>query len=70
MQCPGQDSRYWNGEDVFETKCPKCGHTVEFFKDDSQQKCRQCGHRILNPKIDFGLLFKMPTKILFQLTKS
>ena len=54
MQCPGQDSRYWNGEDVFETKCPKCKHTVEFFKDDSQQKCRQCGHRILNPKIDFG----------------
>jgi len=54
MQCPGQDSRYWQGEDVFETKCPKCGHSVEFFKDDSQQKCRQCGHRILNPKIDFG----------------
>ena len=54
MQCPGQDSRYWQGEDVFETKCPKCGHSVEFFKDDSQQKCRSCGHRILNPKIDFG----------------
>ena len=54
MQCPGQDSRYWSGEDVFETSCPKCGHSVEFFKDDSQQKCRQCGHRILNPKIDFG----------------
>lgn len=54
MQCPGQDSRYWSGEDVFETKCPKCGHTVEFFKDDSQQKCRKCGHRMLNPKIDFG----------------
>ena len=54
MQCPGQDSRYWSGEDVFETKCPQCGHTVEFFKDDSQQKCRKCGHRILNPKIDFG----------------
>ncbi len=54
MQCPGQDSRYWVGEDVFETNCPKCGHSVEFFKDDSQQKCRKCGHRILNPKIDFG----------------
>ena len=54
MQCPGQDSRYWVGEDVFESKCPKCGHSVEFFKDDSQQKCRKCGHRILNPKIDFG----------------
>jgi len=54
MQCPGQDSRYWSGEDVFETKCPKCGHTVEFFKDDSQRKCGQCGHRMLNPKLDFG----------------
>jgi len=54
MQCPGQDSRYWSGEDVFDTKCPKCGHIVEFFKDDSQQKCRKCGHRMLNPKIDFG----------------
>lgn len=54
MQCPGQDSRYWSGEDVFETTCPQCGHSVEFFKDDSQQKCRNCGHRILNPKIDFG----------------
>ena len=38
MKCPGQDSRYWSGEDVFETKCPHCGHSVEFFKDDSQQK--------------------------------
>lgn len=54
MQCPGQDSRYWSGEDVFDTKCPKCGHIVEFFKDDSQQKCHKCGHRMLNPKIDFG----------------
>ncbi|WP_446007780.1 HD domain-containing protein [Candidatus Electrothrix sp.] len=54
MQCPGQDSRYWSGEDVFESNCPKCGQGVEFFKDDSQQTCRNCGHRMLNPKIDFG----------------
>ncbi|MCI5166484.1 MAG: HD domain-containing protein [Candidatus Electrothrix sp. GM3_4] len=54
MQCPGQDSRYWSGEDVFESNCPQCGHGVEFFKDDSQQKCRNCGHRMLNPNIDFG----------------
>jgi HD superfamily phosphohydrolase YqeK len=54
MKCPGQDSRYWSGEDVFEADCPKCGHSVEFFKDDSQQKCRKCGHRMLNPKMDFG----------------
>ncbi len=54
MKCPGQDSRYWSGEDVFEADCPNCGHSVEFFKDDSQQKCRECGHRMLNPKMDFG----------------
>ncbi len=54
MKCPGQDSRYWSGEDVFEAQCPNCGHSIEFFKDDSQRKCRKCGHRMLNPKMDFG----------------
>lgn len=54
MQCPGQDSRYWSGEDVFEANCKHCGNSIEFFKDDSQQKCRKCGHKMLNPNIDFG----------------
>ena len=54
MQCPGQDSRYWDGAAVFEAKCPECGSEVEFFKDDSTRKCRKCGHKVLNPKIDFG----------------
>jgi len=54
MQCPGQDSRYWSGDDVFETECPRCGHSVEFFKDDSRRKCRNCGHQVLNPRIDYG----------------
>lgn len=54
MQCPGQDSRYWSGEDVFETECPQCGHVIEFFKDDSQRRCGRCGGRVLNPKMDFG----------------
>lgn len=54
MQCPGQDSRYWSGEDVFEDKCQNCGNIIEFFKDDSQHKCRKCGHQMLNPKMDFG----------------
>lgn len=54
MKCPGQDIRYWSGEDVFEAECPNCGHSVEFFKDDSQLKCRKCGHRMLNPRMDFG----------------
>lgn len=54
MQCPGQDSRYWDGDAVFETNCPRCGHLVEFFKDDSQRKCAGCGQKMLNPRIDFG----------------
>ncbi|MBA3008333.1 MAG: phosphohydrolase [Proteobacteria bacterium] len=54
MQCPGQDSRYWSGEAVFELPCPHCGNVLEFFKDDSQRTCKQCGHKTLNPKIDFG----------------
>jgi putative nucleotidyltransferase with HDIG domain len=54
MQCPGQDSRYWNSEAVFESTCPHCGARVEFFKDDSQRTCRACGQRLLNPKMDFG----------------
>lgn len=54
MQCPGQDSRYWSGEAVFESNCPHCGQAVEFFKDDSQRTCRSCGHKLLNPKMDFG----------------
>ena len=54
MQCPGQDSRYWDGEAVFESLCPKCGAAIEFFKDDSKRRCRQCGHELVNPRIDFG----------------
>ncbi|CAK8719989.1 MAG: HDIG domain-containing protein [Candidatus Electronema aureum] len=54
MQCPGQDSRYWSGDDVFESRCPSCGQPVEFFKDDSRQRCRSCGNQVFNPKMDFG----------------
>lgn len=54
MQCPGQDSRFWDGEAIFESHCPKCGGVVEFFKDDSRRRCRQCGHELLNPRLDFG----------------
>jgi len=54
MQCPGQDSRYWDGEAIFESTCKGCGASIEFFKDDSKRRCRACGAENLNPKIDFG----------------
>lgn len=54
MQCPGQDSRYWDGAAIFEAKCSHCGTEVEFFKDDSTRTCPGCGHKIINPKNDFG----------------
>jgi hypothetical protein len=54
MKCPGQDSRYWQSNAIFETTCTRCGATVEFFKDDTTRKCDKCGHRMMNPKMDFG----------------
>ncbi len=54
MKCPGQDSRYWQPDAIFEAKCPECGADVEFFKDDTSRKCKKCGHRFLNPGMDFG----------------
>jgi hypothetical protein len=50
MKCPGQDTRYWKSDDIFEIVCPHCQARVEFFKDDNSRKC-QCGERIFNPKI-------------------
>ena len=54
MKCPGQDSRHWKPGAIFESKCPECGHKVEFFKDDTTRKCWKCGHKFANPKMDFG----------------
>jgi len=54
MKCPGQDTQYWKPGAIYNEKCPKCGHTVEFFKDDTTRKCSSCGHRFVNPQMDFG----------------
>ena len=54
VRCPGQDQRFWKPEDIFEAKCPGCGETIEFFKDEPKLKCRKCGRIVLNPKINLG----------------
>jgi HD superfamily phosphodiesterase len=54
MKCPGQDTQYWKPGAIYDAKCPDCGHSVEFFKDDTTRKCGHCGHRFVNPEMDFG----------------
>ncbi len=53
MRCPGQDRRYWKEDPVFDEPCPKCGHPVEFFRDESTRRCPKCGHRFRNPRTPF-----------------
>ena len=54
MKCPGQDQRFWKPEDIFEENCPKCGNTIEFWKDEPRLKCPSCKEEVVNPKIDLG----------------
>ncbi len=54
VRCPGQDQRFWKPGDIFEVKCPGCGGTVEFFKDEPKLKCQKCVQMVTNPKIDLG----------------
>ncbi|MDZ7760653.1 MAG: hypothetical protein U5L00_10395 [Desulfovermiculus sp.] len=54
MKCPGQDSRFWKDDAIYEARCPQCSQTVEFFKDDTARKCPHCGQRFVNPEMDFG----------------
>ena len=54
LKCPGQDSRNWTPEDVFDVKCSSCGGDVEFFKTDVSRRCPECGHRVINPDLDLA----------------
>jgi len=54
MRCPGQDTRYWKDDAIFEVECPHCGALVEFFKDDTSRKCPSCKRVLVNPRMDFG----------------
>jgi putative nucleotidyltransferase with HDIG domain len=53
MKCPGQDSRYWTKDAIFEVECSQCGEALEFYKDEPTRKCRNCGQRMVNPRMDF-----------------
>jgi len=53
-KCPGQDTRFWKPNDVYNVECPKCGKAVEFFKDDIRRRCQKCGHMFINPKLNLG----------------
>ena len=50
-RCPGQDTAFWKPGDIFEITCPKCGCTIEFFKNDASRTCR-CGEKFANPKLN------------------
>jgi len=53
-RCPGQDMRFWRPDDIYEVPCPKCGASVEFWKNDPQRTCPGCGNSMPNPKIQLG----------------
>ena len=52
IKCPGQDARFFDPDDIKESRCPKCGKDVEFFRDDPSRKCPHCGARFKNPHLD------------------
>ncbi|NLC59127.1 MAG: hypothetical protein GX774_20010 [Armatimonadetes bacterium] len=53
-RCPGQDTRYWTPEDLFEIPCAHCGAPLEFFKDDLRRRCPTCGRHTVNPRNDMA----------------
>ncbi len=60
MKCPGQDTRFWGLDAIFEEKCPKCGNVLEFFRDDTWRTCKRCGERVQNPRMNFGCAAHCP----------
>ncbi len=54
QKCPGQDTRYWKTDHIYNEPCPVCGKPVEFFKDDWSRRCTGCGARFKNPRLDMA----------------
>lgn len=40
------------GIEIFEKKCPRCGHTVEIFSIDVSVKCENCGFEVYNDALN------------------
>jgi hypothetical protein len=53
-KCPGQDRSFWKPEDIFESPCPHCGQSIEFWKDDITLRCPNCKQLVGNPRFDPG----------------
>ncbi len=54
LKCPGQDTRYWKPDDIFDLPCPVCDTAVEFLKTDSRRTCQNCGYSFRNPRLELG----------------
>ncbi len=54
LRCPGQDTKYWKPEDIFDVSCPVCDTAVEFLKTDRRRKCDNCGYTFRNPRLELG----------------
>lgn len=50
-KCPGMDRGNWTSRDIKEHPCPKCGRTIEFWKDDIKRICKHCRSVIFNPSL-------------------
>ncbi len=53
-RCPGQDRINWTSDDIFDVQCPRCGASIEYFKDDRCRACPGCGAMVENPRFDNG----------------
>ena len=53
-KCPGQDTRNWKHEDIYEDNCPNCGEEMEFWKTDLRVKCRSCGTKVVNRRFNLN----------------
>ncbi|MFH1708348.1 MAG: hypothetical protein ABIF71_10605 [Planctomycetota bacterium] len=59
-RCPGQNVQFWGPKDIYIVPCTKCGHGIEFFKDDISRPCPSCSVSIYNPRVNSGCALWCP----------